>query len=66
MTETPLVCCAGVTRTACLLAIVLAFIAPGLAQDHSDRPLMNSDVMKMVNAGIPEASRRIASCTCAA
>ena len=47
--------CAGVTRTACLLAIVLAFIAPGLAQDQSDRPLTNSDVVKMVNAGIPES-----------
>lgn len=47
--------CAGVTRTACLLAIALAFIAPGLAQDHSDRPLTNSDVVKMVNAGIPES-----------
>jgi hypothetical protein len=55
MTETPLMCCAGVTRTTCLLAIVLAFIAPGLAQDHSDRPLTNSDVVKMVNAGIPES-----------
>jgi hypothetical protein len=47
--------CSVVTRTACLLAIVLAFIAPGLAQDQSDRPLTNSDVVKMVNAGIPES-----------
>ena len=46
--------CAGVTRTTCLLAIVLAYIAPCLAQDQSERPLTNSDVVKMVNAGIPE------------
>jgi hypothetical protein len=47
--------CSGVTRTARLLAIALALIAPGRAQDQSDRPLTNSDVVKMVNAGIPES-----------
>ncbi len=47
--------CAGVTRTTCLLAIVLAFVVPCLAQDQSDRPLTNSDIVKMVNAGIPES-----------
>lgn len=47
--------CAGVSGTGCLLAIVLALIAPGLAKDQSERPLTNSDVVKMVNAGIPES-----------
>jgi hypothetical protein len=47
--------CAGVTRTTWLLAIVLAYIAPCLAQDQPEPALTNSDVVKMVNAGIAES-----------
>lgn len=44
----------GVTRTTCLLAVALACAGSCFAQDQSERPLTNSDVVKMVNAGIPE------------
>jgi hypothetical protein len=53
--EAPPMRCAGVTLTICLLAVVLALVIPSLAQDQPERPLTNSDVVKMVNAGIPEA-----------
>src|SRR6516165_3248034 len=46
---------AGLTRTTYLLAIMLAFVAPGVAQEPSERPLTNADVVKMANAGIPES-----------
>ncbi len=46
--------CAGATRTGFLLTIVLVLSFPILAQDQTERPLTNADVVKMVNAGIPE------------
>ena len=45
--------CAGVTRSTSLLAIALALAAQGIAQAQPERPLTNSDVVKMVNADIP-------------
>lgn len=47
--------CAGVIQITSLLAIVLASIARCPAQDQPERPLTNSDVVQMVNAGIPES-----------
>jgi len=47
--------CAGLTRSTYLFAILLALVLPCVAQDPAGPPLTNSDVVKMVNAGIPES-----------
>ena len=47
--------CAGVPRSLCLVAIALAIVVPSLGQTSLDRPLTNSDVVRMLNAGIPES-----------
>ena len=47
--------CSGFGRITLPLTILLALMAPCLAQSPADRPLTNSDVVRMVKAGIPES-----------
>ena len=47
--------CTGFRRIALVLTILLLLIAPGLSQSPAERPLTNGDVVKMVEAGIPES-----------
>ena len=48
-------CWTGFRRIALVLTILVLLIAPGLAQSPAERPLTNADVVKMVEAGIPES-----------
>ena len=48
-------CCTSFHRISLVLTILLLLIAPGLAQSPAERPLTNTDVVKMVEAGIPES-----------
>ena len=47
--------CSGIRRIILLLAMLLVVMAPCLAQSPAERPLTNADVVKMVEAGIPES-----------
>lgn len=47
--------CAGFRRIALLPAVLLLLIAFCVAQAPVDRPLTNLDVVKLVDAGIPES-----------
>jgi hypothetical protein len=46
---------AAISRTTCLIATLAALAVPTLAQLPAAGRMSNSDVVKMVNAGIPES-----------
>ena len=45
----------GFSRITLSLIPLVALAVPGFAQNAAERPLTNADVVKMVNAGIPES-----------
>ena len=47
--------CHAFSRISFLFAVLAAVAVPSLSQNPVARPLTNSDVVKMVNAGIPES-----------